>query len=360
MTDTSREQMGTDAKYALITRDLQEVLGEKELKGILGGGKELRVYWGTATTGKPHIAYILPLLKLADFVEAGCVVTILLADLHAVLDNLKAPQDLVEQRAQYYERVLRAIFASLGTDLARINFVKGSDYQLEKRYTKDVYRLSTIVSLNEAQRAGAQVVKQTGNPLLSSLIYPGMQALDEEYLGVDAQFGGVDQRKIFIFAEKYLPLLGYRKRIHLMNPMIPGLGAGKMSSSEEASKIDLLDADSAIAKKIGKAFCEEGNVEENGVLSLARFLVLPLMLRRGKSVAIEVFKTKEVVHYTSYGALEKDFKEKRIHPGDLKQAVARHIVEIISPIRAELLKEQSLIERAYPAEDKKREKGGRQ
>lgn len=28
------------------------------------------------------------------------------------------------------------------------------------------------------------------------------QALDEQYLGVDAQFGGVDQRKIFTFAEK--------------------------------------------------------------------------------------------------------------------------------------------------------------
>lgn len=47
----------------------------------------------------------------------------------------------------------------------------------------------------------------------------GLQALDEEYLKVDAQFGGVDQRKIFTFAEKYLPQLGYAKRAHLMNPM---------------------------------------------------------------------------------------------------------------------------------------------
>lgn len=47
----------------------------------------------------------------------------------------------------------------------------------------------------------------------------GLQALDEEYLHCDAQFGGVDQRKIFTFAEKYLPSLGYKKRAHLMNPM---------------------------------------------------------------------------------------------------------------------------------------------
>lgn len=35
------------------------------------------------------------------------------------------------------------------------------------------------------------------------------QALDEEYLKVDAQFGGVDQRKIFTFAEKVGVSLSY-------------------------------------------------------------------------------------------------------------------------------------------------------
>ena len=36
-----------------------------------------------------------------------------------------------------------------------------------------------------------------------------LQALDEEYLRVDAQFGGVDQRKIFTFAEKVCVLSSY-------------------------------------------------------------------------------------------------------------------------------------------------------
>ena len=35
----------------------------------------------------------------------------------------------------------------------------------------------------------------------------GPQALDEEYLKVDAQFGGVDQRKIFTLAEKVRPVM---------------------------------------------------------------------------------------------------------------------------------------------------------
>ena len=83
----------------------------------------------------------------------------------------------------------------------------------------DAYRLASVVTEHDAKKAGAEVVKQVANPLLSGLLYPGLQALDEEYLKVDAQFGGIDQRKIFTFAEKYLPQLGYQKRIHLMNPM---------------------------------------------------------------------------------------------------------------------------------------------
>ena len=35
--------------------------------------------------------------------------------------------------------------------------------------------------------------------------------LDEEHLNVDAQLGGMDQRKLFVAATEWLPKLGYRK-----------------------------------------------------------------------------------------------------------------------------------------------------
>ncbi|XP_019863630.1 PREDICTED: tyrosine--tRNA ligase, cytoplasmic-like [Amphimedon queenslandica] len=64
--------------------------------------------------------------------------------------------------------------------------------------------MTSVVSQHDAKKAGAEVVKQVKFPLLSGLLYPGLQALDEEYLKVDAQFGGEDQRKIFTFAEKVI------------------------------------------------------------------------------------------------------------------------------------------------------------
>jgi tyrosyl-tRNA synthetase len=177
-----------------------------------------------------------------------------------------------------------ATFASLGIPTARLRFVEGTSYQLSREYNLDVYRLAASVTEHDAKKAGAEVVKQVESPLLSGLLYPGLQALDEQYLGCDFQFGGADQRKIFTFAELYLPRLGYAKRAHLMNEMVPGLAGGKMSSSDPNSKIDLLDPPAVVAKKIKAAFCEEGNVAENGLLAFVQAVLIPIsQLRRERA-----------------------------------------------------------------------------
>lgn len=59
-------------------------------------------------------------------------VTILFADLHAYLDNMKAPWELLELRTNYYENVIKAMLESIGVPLEKLKFVKGTDYQLSK------------------------------------------------------------------------------------------------------------------------------------------------------------------------------------------------------------------------------------
>ncbi|KAM4550654.1 tyrosine--tRNA ligase, cytoplasmic isoform 1-T2 [Fundulus diaphanus] len=340
------DQLSPEEKFNLITRNLQEVLGEEKLKQVLQE-RELKVYWGTATTGKPHVAYFVPMSKIADFLRAGCEVTILFADLHAYLDNMKAPWELLELRVKYYEQVIKAMLESIGVPLEKLRFIKGTDYQLSREYTLDVYRLSSMVTEHDAKKAGAEVVKQVEHPLLSGLLYPGLQALDEEYLKVDAQFGGVDQRKIFTLAEKYLPSLGYAKRAHLMNPMVPGLTGTKMSSSEEDSKIDLLDSKEDVKKKLKKAFCEPGNIQNNGVLSFVKHVLFPL---RGEFFIKRDPKWGGDKVYTGFEEVEKDFAEELIHPGDLKASVEVALNQLLDPIRKKFQSPElrKLTNSAYP------------
>ncbi|KAG1151868.1 hypothetical protein G6F37_009137 [Rhizopus arrhizus] len=342
-----------EQKYDLITRNLQEVLGADDLKKILAE-RDLKMYWGTAPTGRPHIGYFVPMSKIADFLSAGVEMTVLLADLHAFLDNMKAPLELVQHRVKYYEHMIKTVLSSLGVPIEKLKFVIGSSYELSKEYTMDNFRLCAMVTEHDAKKAGAEVVKQVASPLLSGLLYPGMQALDEEYLKVDAQFGGVDQRKIFILAEKYMPQLGYKKRIHLMNPMVPGLAGSKMSASDPDSKIDFLDSAKDVQKKIKKAFCEEGNIEENGILSFVKSVWFPLKSLNGNKATFTAIRPEKYggnMVYDNYEDLEKDFADKKVHPGDLKAGVIASINELLEPVRKawEDPELKKLVELAYPA-----------
>lgn len=220
----------------------------------------------------------------------------------------------------------------------------GRSYQLGARYTQDMYRLATMVTEHDAKKAGAEVVKQVDAPFQSGLLYPGLQALDEEYLGVDAQFGGVDQRKIFMYAEKYLPKLGYQKRSHLMNPMVPGLTGGKMSASEIDSKIDLLDSAEDVERKLGGAACDPAS-PDNGVMAFVNYVVFPVLDGQGR-----LFQLENGDVYTTFEQLKEAFINHRISGGDIKKSVISVLNSLLDHVRYEFMKPElrDLVNLAYP------------
>nr|ODN97741.1 phosphoribosylaminoimidazolesuccinocarboxamide synthase [Cryptococcus depauperatus CBS 7855] len=367
-----------EAQYEQIIRGVQEVTSGEIIRKVLSEGRVVKAYWGSATTGRPHIAYCVPLLKIADFLAAGVHVKVLLADLHAFLDASKSSLETVKHRVKYYSILLQAVFSALGVPTDKLEFITGTSYQLSPEYTLDVYKFHALTTTREAEHAGADVVKESESPLMSSLLYPGLQALDEQYLDVDFQFGGVDQRKIFMYAATFLPRLGYAKRAHLMNAMVPGLSGGKMSSSDPKSKIDFLDTPANIKSKIKAAICPPGQVEGNGVLAFIKTVLVPiqkLRIERAQSkgemppvgegsftlpdapegTIFSIPRTEEHggnVHVSSYEELEEIYKAEKLHPDDLKGSVRDALIHFLEPIRKAFDedKEWQEIERlAYPS-----------
>jgi tyrosyl-tRNA synthetase len=335
-------------KLSLIKRNTQEIVTEEELEKLLKTKKQPSVYLGTAVTGKPHIGYFMWVLKMADFLKAGFKVKLLLADIHGALDN--CPWEVLEQRYRYYSIVIPAMFEAIGADIKNFKIVKGSDFQLDKKYIMDSLKVSTLASVHDCTKAASDVVKQSESPKLSGLIYPIMQALDEEYLKVDVQYGGIDQRKILMFAREYLPKIGYKRRIEVMTPLIPGLTAsGKMSASDQSSKIDLLDTEKDVKAKLNSAFCPEGEVENNGVLAFCKYVIMLLKQDAGEKFIIErPEKWGGNLSYKTYKELEKDFASKNIHPMDLKQAVAKEVNKLLEPVRKKISSKKDMIKKAYP------------
>lgn len=48
---------------------------------------------------------------------------------HGFLDNLKAPIELVNYRAQYYKFCIKSILEAVGVPTDKLEFVLGSSYQ---------------------------------------------------------------------------------------------------------------------------------------------------------------------------------------------------------------------------------------
>jgi len=335
--------LSNEERFKLVKRNTSEIVSEEELMNLLKKKKNPVVYWGTAVTGKPSLAYFFPILKLSDFSKAGFKVKILLADLHGALDG--TPWLILEHRYDYYKEAITQILKALGTDLKKIEFVKGSEFQLGHEYMYDVLKIASMASVHDCKKAASEVVKMGDNPMLGGLIYPIMQALDEQYLGVDIQFGGLDQRKILMFARENLPKAGYDRRVEVMNPMIQGLIGKKMSSSDPKSKIDLTDDEKTIKDKVNYSYCMEGN-SDCGIMEFLKYVIMTIKSDNKEKFSVErADKFGGNVDYSNYNDIEKDFLEKKLHPMDLKNAVAKEIILLLDKVDKKKLNE--LAKKAY-------------
>ncbi|KAF4960827.1 hypothetical protein FGADI_660 [Fusarium gaditjirri] len=350
--------MTPEETVALIKANLAEVLNPQIIDNvILKENRPLRVYWGTAPTGKPHCGYFVPMVKIAELLHAGCHVKILLADKHADMDS-PAPLEVIQHRCEYYRLLIKSSLKAIGVDVAKLEFVVGSSFQRSIEYQDDRSRFSNIVTVPQLLKAGSEVVKQSKNMTLGSVEYPIWQSLDEEYLDVDAELGGVDQRKLFAFSVDHMPKMGFKARAHLMNTMVPGLGeAQKMSSSEPSSKINLLDTAEEVNKKLRKAFCAAGQVEGNGVIAFIEHVIFRVESLKTSGKPAFTVETREgnILVYEDIYKLKQDFENDVLTPQILKPALIKKLDELLGPIRKDFEADQEwqrVTQLAYPPEEK--------
>ncbi len=336
--------MDSIARFDLIKRNTQEIVTENELINLLEIKKNPVAYWGTAPTGRVHIGYFIPMVKVADFLKAGFKFKILIADLHAYLDDQKTPWALLDARTEYYKEIIKAMIDSIKVNHKNLNFVVGSDFQLDSEYILNVLRMSAEVTLNRAKRAAAEVVRFTEEPKVGSFIYPLMQIEDVPTLNVDVTFSGLDQRHIYMLGRELLPTLDQNKPICVFTPMLPGLEGEKMSASVEKSKIDLLDTKEDIIRKVNSSYCVAGDVN-NSLLPFIKHVIFPLK----NHIAIERDKKfGGKLTYNNYNNLERDFINKKLHPADLKNTVSFEVNKLLDPIRRKFKSKQKLVSKAYP------------
>ena len=129
-----------------------------------------------------------------------------------------------------------------------------------------------------------------------------------------------------------IKLLAYKLLPGLSQP-VNSSEPGKMSKSDSNSGIFVHNTDDEVRAKIKKAWCEQGNIENNPILEIAKHVVY----HEFGDITIErPEKFGGNVNYNNYQELEKDFSQNKLSPADLKPAIAEYLVKIIAPIRDKL------------------------
>jgi tyrosyl-tRNA synthetase len=323
--------------YERITRNATEVVTEEEGRALADDPDGKRAYVGYEPSGVLHIGHMLTATKLMDLQAAGFEVTVLLADVHAYLNDKGSFEEIRETAER-----MKSQFLAYGLDETHTEFVYGSEFQFDREYVLDLHALELETTLSRAERSMA-AIKSGDSVTVSQAVYPLMQALDIVYLDVDLAVGGMEQRKVHMLARDTLPGIGEASPTCLHTPLIADLdtGVGKMSASEGVS-ISMEDSTADIEAKVNGAFCpptrdpdpdDAGRERENPVLQVFDHHVFP----RYDAVVVE--RPDEYggdLRYDDYESLATDLESGELHPADAKGALATYLDELIAPGRAEL------------------------
>lgn len=308
-------------KVDLIKRNCVEIINGGKIEKFRKKGV---VYCGYECSGEIHLGHLVTILKLLDLQKAGIKVKVLLADWHTWL-NKKGDWDFVNKQLKQWEKGMRAVGL-------KAEVVRGTSFQKKPEYIEDILRLSLNITVNRGVRSMQQIARDIENAKISQIIYPLMQVEDVKVLGTNFVVAGTDQRKIYMLGIDQGKEIDLQDAVYLYTPMIPGLkGPGtKMSSSVPGSFISIRDKKEDIIRKVNKAYCKVGDIENNPVLSIAKLIVFP------KFEKIEIKREKKhggKAVFKDYKGLEKAFESGELHAEDLKKAIAEHLEKIIALIR---------------------------
>uniref|UniRef100_A0A7C5Z473 Tyrosine--tRNA ligase n=3 Tax=Ignisphaera aggregans TaxID=334771 RepID=A0A7C5Z473_9CREN len=348
--------MDIATKLSIVKRNTVEIVTEDELRSLFINDKKLKGYIGFEPSGIFHIGWLIWGYKFKDLVDVGVEMILYAATWHAwINDKLGGRMDLIKTAAKHVVKVLE----SIGVNMSRVKVIYAEELVDKISYWEKILRVAKNISLSRVKRALTIMGRKADEAELdfSKLIYPLMQIVDIFEMDLDIALGGIDQRKAHMLARDVAEKLGFKKPVAIHTPLLPSLkgiskmvfegmeidevvSEIKMSKSKPDEALFIIDDDDSIKKKIKNAYCPPREIENNPILSIVKYIIFG---QGGRRFTID--RKPEYggpIDIYSYDELEVLYREGKLHPLDLKNAVADELIKIIKPIREALYSEKSL------------------
>jgi len=326
--------LSLDERYELCMSVGEEVIESPELRALLTRKESPICYDGFEPSGRMHIAQgLLRSINVNKLTKAGCVFKFWIADWFAMLNNkLGGDIEKIRDCGRYFVEIWKAT----GMDMSNVQFLWASDEinNDSDKYWRTVMDVARANNLPRIKRCGTIMGREDTESMPSAqIMYPCMQCTDVFFLKADICQLGMDQKKVNMLAREYCDHIKQtEKPVIIGHHMLMGLkeGQAKMSKSDPDSAIFMEDTAQDVKRKISKAFCPPGVVADNPILDYAKHIIF------GLKPELTVKRKPENggdATYTTYAALEEDFKTEKLHPGDLKPSVIDAINEFLEPVR---------------------------
>lgn len=333
--------MNVEERLRLINSPpAEEIITLEELRHLLETNPHPRAYDGFEPSGIPHIATGLMKAEYGkDLQRAGVEFIVLLADWHAYLNNkMGGDMEKIRQAGEFFVKVWKLL------DF-RPTVVWASDLVSQTEYWETLMRISKAVTLTRIKRA-APIMGRKESEMQSAafFLYPLLQATDIKMLNVDICQLGIDQRRVNVMFREIAEKFEWKKPVLVHHHLLIGLQANKrmeysedhfdeikMSKSKPDTAIFVTDSPEEIRRKLKKAYCPTGEIENNPIIDIVRNIILR---REGNKLLVpRDEKYGGDIVYSSFEDLINDFKGGKLHPLDLKNAVAEWLIEKLAPVR---------------------------
>lgn len=339
--------MDLEKKIELVSRPpTEEVITPEDLRQLLETEEHPIAYGGWEPSGLVHLgtgnvcAY-----KMKDFIEAGIHFKAYLSTWHAWLNNkLGGDLKLIRKSADLF----RHSWIALGVPEDEVEFIYSDELYDDLDYWSKVVIIAKSLSIPRVTRtleiAGR---RETEARHVSDYLYTPMQVADIFHMKVKVCQLGMDQRKANVVAREIGERIGCWKPVCVHHTYLQGLtrppvwpipkerereilSSIKMSKSKPDTCIFIYDTPEEIRQKITRAFCPDKTVEYNPVLEICKYVIF----RERQAFTVNrpaQFGGKLEFH--GFRELAQTYAGGKLHPQDLKNAVAEELAEILEPVR---------------------------
>jgi tyrosyl-tRNA synthetase len=187
-----------------------EVPLKDSIKNFLDTNKSINILWGVQPRLTPTLEFLIPIIQIMKFLKHGFTVTILLADIHELLDSPNLSLDIIKHRCEAYKELISQLIEIFDINPGNIIFKYGSEFQTSPNYTMDIYKISSFTSIKDTYKSreidisDIDISINSSDKKMTNMLYPILQALDEKYTDCDAFYGSITQKNMCRFSRNIM------------------------------------------------------------------------------------------------------------------------------------------------------------